>query len=220
MKIVFKFINDSIELSSDYISSIVIENQDCFFSAVNDFISQDKSAETKLLIDCDVLPLSKKVETIIDFTNISLNNKKIQSRILSSLEEYSKDGENFIRTQEILSQLNKYLQELSEILPYGIEAKDLTFASILKSMGIKVVEDESPPIERLLQYMDFIRDLEGEKLFVLINLRSFFSDDVIESFYRMCEMKKFYVLLIESTSRKRLYNEKIHVLDSDMCYFV
>lgn len=217
MKLFFPFLQSPIELSSDYIVNFVIENQQCFYCAVYDFIQLDKTSQVELLIDDKIVNLSKKVETIVDFTHISLNNKKIQTKVLSILEEKSKEGKNFIRTQELISLLNQYLLELSEELSYGVESYEFSFGSVLKSMGLKVVEDESPPIERLLQYMDFIRDLDGEKLFVLVNIRSYFIDSEIEKFYRMVEMKKFYVILLESVVRDKIYNEKTCILDKDMC---
>lgn len=217
MKLYFPFLNLPIELSQDYIVNFSIENQKCFYSTVYDFVQLDKSSNIKLLIDDKIATLSKKIETIIDFTHISLNNKKIQTKVLSVLEEKSKATKNFVRTQEIISLLNQYLIELSEDLSYEVETNEFSFGSILKSMGLKVIEDDSSPIERLIQYMDFIRDLDGEKLFVMVNLRSYFCDEDIEKFYHMSEMKKFYVLLLETVARNKIYNEKTYILDKDMC---
>ena len=48
---------------------------------------------------------------------------------------------------------------------------------LLKSMGIKVVEDESPPIERLLQYKKY-KDRNASQ-----NLYNFFHISILLLFY-------------------------------------
>lgn len=52
-----------------------------------------------------------------------------------------------------------------------------TIAGLLKAAGITLREDYTDPMEQLLDYMELVRCYEREKLFVFVNLRSFFPDE-------------------------------------------
>ncbi len=65
--------------------------------------------------------------------------------------------------------------------------------------------------------MNIIRDLDTDKLFVLINLRSYYSDDRMNDFFDTISFHRHSVLLIESVTRTSLTREKRLTIDKDWC---
>lgn len=65
--------------------------------------------------------------------------------------------------------------------------------------------------------MSLILDFEPKKLFVFVNLRSYFLDEEIELFVKTVKLRQMQVLLLESSSRKRIDGMKQLTVDCDLC---
>lgn len=75
------------------------------------------------------------------------------------------------------------------------------------------------PLERLIDYMELVREFERDKLFVYVNLRSFFSDEEIERFLRTALDHGYRILLIDAQSHEKLLLENRVTVDNDLCEF-
>ena len=58
-----------------------------------------------------------------------------------------------------------------------------------------------------------------DKLFVLVNLRSFYSNEEIAAFFQSVLDHSLCVLLVDSVSKARLPLEKRITVDADLCEF-
>lgn len=65
--------------------------------------------------------------------------------------------------------------------------------------------------------MSLILDFEPKKLFVFVNLRSYFLDEEIELFVKTVKLRQMQVLLLESSSRQRIDGIKQLTIDCDLC---
>ena len=90
---------------------------------------------------------------------------------------------------------------------------------MIKSAGIAITDDYGNDLERLLDYMELIRELERDKLFIFVNLRSYYSDDDISAFLDSVLQHAYQVLLMDGVSRKKLQNEQRTTIDMDLCEF-
>lgn len=95
----------------------------------------------------------------------------------------------------------------------------LSIGSVIKAAGIGIADDYENDLERLLDYMELVRELERDKLFVLVNLRSYYSDADLNTFLDTVLQHAFQVLLIDGASRKLLQNEQRITVDADLCEF-
>ena len=73
--------------------------------------------------------------------------------------------------------------------------------------------------EKILDYMELVRELEREKLFILVNIRSYFNDETMEKFIETVLLHDHKILMLESQSRKRLTRTQRLTIDSDLCEF-
>ena len=67
--------------------------------------------------------------------------------------------------------------------------------------------------------MELVREFDRDKLFVLLNLRSFFADEHVEKFLETVSVHGYKVLLLDSVSRKKLAHENRITIDNDLCEF-
>lgn len=151
--------------------------------------------------------------------HFSLNTKPILGKIAAELEHLSVNESNFVKTAAILQNLEQYLEELSFPLNCDLMYKNCTVAGILKAVGISIRDEYDDPLERLLDYMELVREFDRDKLFVLLNLRSFFADEHVEKFLETVSVHGYKVLLLDSVSRKKLALENRITIDNDLCEF-
>lgn len=71
--------------------------------------------------------------------------------------------------------------------------------------GISVSDTDKPAYE--------------DKLFVILNLRSFFADDPVERFLETVSVHGYHVLLLDCVDRKKLPLEQRVTIDNDLCEF-
>ena len=67
--------------------------------------------------------------------------------------------------------------------------------------------------------MDLTRELEREKLFVFVNLRSYYSDEEMSRFFSSVLDHEFHVFMVDSIDRPVLPLEARVTVDGDLCEF-
>lgn len=67
--------------------------------------------------------------------------------------------------------------------------------------------------------MELVRELDRDKLFIMVNMRSYFSDEDMENFTESVSLHDFKVLLLENHMSPKLTNTKRYVIDIDLCEF-
>ena len=66
-------------------------------------------------------------------------------------------------------------------------------------------------------YMSLVRELDREKLFIFVNMRSYYTDEQMNTFLRTLLGRDYRVVLIESVAREKLSDTKRIILDKDLC---
>ena len=67
--------------------------------------------------------------------------------------------------------------------------------------------------------MELVRELDRDRLFIMINMRSYFTDMDMEEFIRSVCLHNFKMLLLSNVSESKLENTKRYIIDSDLCEF-
>ena len=121
------------------------------------------------------------------------------------------------RTHKLLAELECYLNDLAMEQDVELTYEKLSLNNLLKSVGARVVIDYNKLVERLFAYMDLVRRFEGEKLFLLVNLRSFVSNEDMELFMQTVVAHGFQVLLVDNQAYPLLPLERRRIIDMDLC---
>lgn len=203
------------------VNTLVIENPVFFRDFLRDIDEQIKGYGGKAVLSEKNLPIdfSKNAEMLDSFISFEINRKNLISKIISRMEAEALNESNFVKSAKLTGELEQYILELSFGLPCEIFCGKMNIGSVLRSAGIEICDKYENDLERLLDYMELSRELEREKLFVLVNLRSYYTDDEISVFFSSVISHEFRTLAVESSSRKRLYNETRVTVDADLCEF-
>ncbi len=214
-------ISTVLDTGKDRIQSLVIENRAFLRSFLQDLQDQidGKSGKTVLSDSGKPLELVKYMEIIDHFIPFSLNRKTLLSRLCTMLETESNSEDYYLLTQSVLQQVETYILTLSLGLPVEIDCTKLSVSSLLKSAGIEIVSAHEETIEQIIDYMGLMRDLERDKLFLLVNLRSYFSDPEVEAFLQTMLDHRFHVILLDSYAGQVLQSEERLTIDDDLCEF-
>lgn len=103
---------------------------------------------------------------------------------------------HYQQTMAILSQIECYLDDLIFSSDCDVVCGDITVGTLLKSVGITLRDDYPDPLERLLDYMELVRSYERTKLFIFVNLRSYFPDDSVQRFLQTTIDHQYTLLLV------------------------
>ena len=134
------------------------------------------------------------------------------------LEKLTADERFYVKTQEMKQYLQEYLLQLEQETDYILDlADEIDFASLFKAFGIKYEVLEENFLERLVRYMRIVERLLKKKLFVLVNLRSYLSNQQIDELIKEATYQEIQLLLIETCARDCIEGVTRYIIDKNGC---
>lgn len=221
MKLVYKNMGHILRFDGDSVNELVVENRKMFFELVNNMTMQADGLHGDCVLSIADKPVefSKYADLTVQFAPFQLNRKNLLTKLCSALEKNAVSAENYMKTEELLSTLERYILELAEELPFEINCRKLAVGPIIRALAPEIEEDDKSAIEKIFAYMELVRELDSDRLFIMVNMRTYFSDEVMGSFAESACLHDFKVLLLESTAYDRLNHTKRFVIDADLCEF-
>lgn len=209
------------DFSGTKVQTLVIEAPGFLRAFLQDLYDQIDGMEGELLLSEQdkQLSIGTWVEVIDNFLNLDMNKKHLLNKIIGEMERLSGTDTFFLKTSELLQRLEVYISELAFSFDCDIICGHCTVGGLLKGMGVTVRDEYEDPLERLIDYMELVREFERDKLFVYVNLRSFFSDAQIERFLYTALDHGYRILLIDAQSHEKLQLENRITVDNDLCEF-
>lgn len=122
-------------------------------------------------------------------------------------------------TKRIFLDEERYVMDLSYELQFDGVCTKLTTSSLIKGCGIELCDDYDNLCEKIVDYMELMREFKGIKLFITVNMRNYFEYDVVQQFCNTVLNHKLTILMIEATTYPLLNGEKRITIDKDMCVF-
>ena len=135
------------------------------------------------------------------------------------MEKNALNAENYVKTGEILGEIERYLLQLSEDLPFEINCQKLAIGPIVRALSPEIEENDKSTLEKIFTYMELVRELDRDKLFIMINMRTYFNDEEMSNFIESACLHDFKILLVENLSSTRLKNARRFTVDIDLCEF-
>ena len=221
MKLVYKDMGHILSFGEGYVNELVVENKKLFFKIVNSIAVQVEGGHGDCVLSIKDRPveLVKYVDLTVQFAPFELNRKSLLTKLYSSLEHKALLAENYTQTGNLLSDIERFILYLSEELPFDVSCKKLAIGSIIKAVSPEVDDSDKSALEKIFAYMELVRELDRDMLFIMVNMRSYFADDEMETFVESVCLHGFKVLLIENSSQVKLKNTKRYTVDEDLCEF-
>lgn len=208
-----------IETSPETVTGIIIENPSMLYRFLMDMRETMEGHTERVILSNDntAMNFSKNAELLTDFIRFDLNQKSLLSKIMTSIEEMSETDKFYNRSQQILASIENHIMEMTVDFPCELMYEKLNMLSIIKAMGISVVDDYSGLEEKILAYMDLARDFLNKKLFVLVNCRGFIPCQQMQKFVDTALLREHEILFVDNMSYPKLLQEKRLIIDEDLC---
>lgn len=224
MKLAYPDISEVIQWNQPQIPTLVIESQKLFRKFIKDLWLSSENFSTDVVLSKSNVPIefSKNAELIFDFINFNINQKPLINKICLAMEQKALASESYFETKKLLAEIENYVSEWSFDFPCNVTATKITVPNLLKAVGIELCDDysgESGDAERIVDYMELVREFDRDKVFITVNMRSWFSDETVENFLSTSLSHEYKVLLIDSKSHPLLKGEKRLTVDADLCEF-
>lgn len=219
MKLVYPSINSVFDTENEKINKLVIENQSLLYEICADILGQIKGVEGKTVVSIDNKPvvISKKVELLSDFISFDINKRNLITKLNNAAERIAISPEYYETTMVELAELEKYLIRVINNMLGNISYSKLNVSSLIKSVGLQFSEEYDSLCEEIVDYMELVREYDQDKLFVIVNLRLFITDEECELFYDTVTRKNLHVIMIEGMQNTSLENENTYIVDKDLC---
>lgn len=225
----YENLENNIEISTEYISVVEVENKALFLSLVAALYNGDGYNEKRpfTLYEKDndkIIKNSNSFCFITDLLNIDLNNRKIIKSVLERLTARCLDDE--ILYQKINNANITIYTAVCELLnEYNVDfsiSSEWDTAKYLKAFNFRVDEYETEDIlNKLFQYVSICSEFVKSAIICIINLKSYLKESEIKEFYKFVLYNKVQVLLFESNVDNRTFSkERKLIIDSEFDEFI
>lgn len=219
MKLIYPQIKTVLDTEIDKVWVLEIENKAFFRKCILDICDQINGAEGQFSLyrGDEEEDISSTCEIIFNPLEINLTQKKLLGAIERAMEN---------RLKEVLPsrELNKDLKNIKDIINnlafdmnLEIEASRLVPEDLIKIAGITLKERSNSVIEKLLDYMSLVRLYEKNKLFVFVNVNSYFNPEELTTFLKGVLETDLDVILVNSYKFPSSSEIRRIIVDKDLC---
>ncbi len=221
MKIIFSGVQEPLQIKTEEVNSLIVENQELLYEIVTDLKQQLEKRDGKAVLSLNDKPveIAKRVDLVTDIYGLDVNSKTIITKVFDALSEKAVDVSHYESTQKIISELENYIDDLIWDMDCNLIVSEIFPKQILKAVNLKIEDTEERLPERLLQYIGLIRQYIGDKLFVFVNFRGFMSVEQFELLSTTLINHEYRVLFIDNKDYPRCKNENRLTIDIDLCEF-
>lgn len=222
MKLIYPQIETVLDTEIDKVWVLEIENKAFFRKCILDIYDQINGAEGQFSLYCgdEEEDISSTCEIIFNPLEINLTQKKLLGAVERAMEN---------RLKEVLPsrELNRDLRNIKDIINnlafdmnLNIEASRLVPEDLIKIAGITLKEGSNSAIEKVIDYMSLVRRYEKNKLFVFVNMNSYFSSEELATFLKEVLQMDLDVILINSYRFTSSAEIRRVIVDKDLCEII
>lgn len=220
MNIISELLENSFELKSAAINTLLIENRELFISFIKQLHIEFNNEEGKIILQDDLKEISfkKYAELIFDPFSLDPNNARNLKKLYEKIISQSTNEELYEKKLNYESVLKDYLEEIIFLSDYELIYDDADYQTIYKSVNLRIDTETSGLISKIIDYIRISSDLLGVKLFVFVNLDNFLTDvELLELEKFICYTDITVFCLQHKLNRDILTNENLRIIDEDLC---
>ena len=220
MKLLNNKYNICFDFSESNIFELVCEKPNIYNDLVCDLYNANNDLDSHfiLLKDDNLIEFDKNCEIIFNPFCIDINNKRNIDKFYGLLVNKSNYDEFYLRKNELFLKIFEFVNEVSFNIDFPIlYDEDTEVKNLFKAINLKIDMDTSNLLELLDSYIKITNRLQGEKIYILINLKSFLSLKEIKMFYESALYNKYKLILFENIDRSDVENERKIIIDNDGC---
>lgn len=199
----------------------IVESPELFSKYVQGLLAQINGGDGNFVfcIDEKEIDLSKSIELIINPFSVNINDRRIVNKLYSELSKTAYDSENYLYTQNILADIQKYFLNLEQSSNYILEMdSEIDITALLKALNVRLEIFADDFFEMLNQYIKIIAELMKKKVVGFVNISSFFTKQQLEELIKNAAYNEMKLLLIENHQKEYSLNDtRCIIIDKDGC---
>lgn len=219
MKLVHPIINQPVDWDNCLIHSFVIENPKMYREFIEELYSQCEGNKGHFVFSDgnELLDISKYIEVVSDALLINTENKKIISAIIKELTDIAVN-ERHLQTLELYSKINEEINNIIFSSEMDIVYDDINdISQILKLYNVRPNDEKTTLAEKILFYMELCEKYLKKKLFIFMNLHSYFAKEELELLFKNVHYSKHHIFIIERYDFTASQLEQKRIIDIDLC---
>ncbi|MBE5040619.1 type II-A CRISPR-associated protein Csn2 [Ructibacterium gallinarum] len=221
MKLIFPLLQEQLDLGrEDKVNVLVIENPSYFVHFLNEIWKASQKETSEIVFSSQHVPLdmAKKLEILQTFVPFETNRKNLVTKLYQYAEKVMMGEEFFVSTQKLMQDHLDYITKIAQNLPFPLDFSDTFEVSyLMKAVDLRFDTAYASLGEQVVDYMESVTMLEGEKCFVLVNLRDYISDREMDAFYQTVLYKKLKVLVVSAKDYPLSGYETKTIIDHTLC---
>jgi CRISPR-associated protein Csn2 len=211
----------AIEIKEDSIVSLIVENPRCFAEIVKDINTQAKGGDGEFLLSerDKAVRIDKNMEVVINPFGIDFNDRKILNRLYDKLKTVSMEFDELL--SDVDSAAVSFLDAITEQIPYNNIGFDIhtDIAGFFKLYHVQIDSNSCSNLTELLcEYIKVISSLTGATVLCLIDLKKYFLPSEMKMICKQAYYSKISIIFIQDSEDYKVENEKIYILDKDLCF--
>lgn len=219
MKLVYPDLFPPFEIYNDRINMLIIEDGSLHFR-LTDELRRMSDGETGSFVLSEAnkpVDISHKTDMITSFMPFEMNNKKLLTKLYSSVSDICK-FEFTEQFSNICSAIENFFILLNERYTAETEFDRITdIKPLLKAVNFRFSNDYDKLSQTVIEYVLNVTELEGEKLFVFSNILCYFNEEESKLFFRTVTDHKIRILIIENHCPDFQFDVNRMVIDKDYC---
>lgn len=208
-------------LETERINGVILEDAEEYEGLTRALWNQiHKIDETLLLYNekNELLDMSKRCDIIFSFQDLSLQNSRIQKKLMTYLVEEIQMSELEEQIVQNQAELLRIMEEIKEISDYPICLnEDYNIMDILKYAGIKLAETDGSFCERLIDYMKISYDFLKIDVFFLIGCKGYLKEKDYQYLQEWTRYQQITLVLVEYDESRLPLGMNKYIIDSDKC---
>ncbi len=220
MNIISEYFDSSLELKSEVINTLLIENRELFISFIKQLHIEMSTEEGKIILQDDLKELSfkKYAELIIDPFTLEPNNAKNLKKLYEKIIDNSSNEELYEKRLVFENVLKNYIEELVFSSDYELIYDSLDYQNIFKAVNLHIDTETKNLASMIIDYMRISSDLSGTKLFIFVNLDNFLTDEDLIELQNFISYNNIIVFCLQNQLKRKLVeNENLRIIDEDFC---
>lgn len=221
MRLANKYFETIFDIDCDIINTLVVENQEFFRSCVRGMQNLYDKEESDFIFsdNYEEIVMGEKIELISDYINLDRNDKKLANGLVKFFTRAMADrsiefAEYFARGYVLLNSIS------DEMYPNVDFEEDVDYASFVKLFKPIFTYKDKDFVEKLLLYIDALIEFCDIKIIVLMNVKSYLNREEFFELFKHARYMQVPLFCIESHETYKLEEEKIIIIDCDLCEIV
>lgn len=218
MRLANKFFDTIFDIDCDIINTLVVENQVFFRSCVRGMQNLYDKEESDFIFshNYEEIVLGDKIELLSDYINLDRNDKRLASGLVKFFTRAMADRSN--EFAEYFAQGYELLNSVSdEMYPNVDFEEEVDYAGFVKLFKPMFAYKEKEFLEKILLYIDALIEFCDIKVIVMVGVKSYLNKEEFCELFKHARYMQVPLFCIESHETYKLEEEKITIIDCDLC---